>query len=168
MHKIFFVIGASGSGKTAAIKEVERMNLPDLRFFYFDSIGVPSFDDMVKEFGSGDEWQRAKTKEWVARLKKESANNSVVLDAQTRPSFIDEACRELSIKDYEIILLDCSDEVRRKRLGNRRQPELADERMMSWARYLKDACQNGVCEIIDNTDQTRTETVSSLANYLRR
>jgi tRNA A37 N6-isopentenylltransferase MiaA len=40
MHTLYFVIGASGSGKTAAAYEFERVTRA--RVFYFDSVGVPS------------------------------------------------------------------------------------------------------------------------------
>lgn len=40
---IFFIIGASGSGKTTTVNAIERMQLPDFTILYFDSIGVPFF-----------------------------------------------------------------------------------------------------------------------------
>src|SRR3989344_874129 len=109
-HRMYFLVGASGSGKTTVIKEVEKMNLPNLQVFYFDSIGIPSFEDMKKEYGSTDEWQRTMTKEWLKRMKRASAKNRVVLDGQIRPSFILEACKEQEIEDYKIILFDCADD----------------------------------------------------------
>jgi len=60
-HKLFFLIGASGAGKTTATKQLEKMNFPDLQFCYFDSIGVPSAQEMVIEYGGAEQWQRAKT-----------------------------------------------------------------------------------------------------------
>jgi hypothetical protein len=36
------VTAASGAGKTAAVRHLEARRRPDVRCFYFDSIGVPS------------------------------------------------------------------------------------------------------------------------------
>ncbi len=141
------------------------MDLKDLEIFYFDSIGVPPFEDMVKEYGSADEWQRVKTHEWVQKMSEVSAKD-VILDAQARPSFIEEACKERGINNYEIILFDCSDEKRKERLIGRGQPELADERMMNWAKHIREGCGNGVCKIIDNTELSLEETTKSLLALL--
>jgi hypothetical protein len=37
---------------------------PIINCLYFDSIGVPSPEQMIAEFGSGENWQRAKTFDW--------------------------------------------------------------------------------------------------------
>lgn len=166
MGKIYFLIGASGAGKTSALKRLEEKNLPNLRFFYFDSIGVPSFEEMEKEYGSGEEWQRVKTKEWIERLSKEKGAESLVLDGQTRPTFIDASCQETGITDYEIILFDCSDEVRRQRLISRGHPELASEAMMHWAKYLRESCTEEKCTVLDNSSLSKDETVSALRAVL--
>jgi ribose 1,5-bisphosphokinase PhnN len=168
MGKLFFVIGASGAGKTSALKQIENMHLPNLKIFYFDSIGVPSFQEMEKECGSTDEWQRIMTTQWIRRMKDEEQKDTVILDAQTRPSFIIDACKSEKVEFFEIILFDCSDEVRRKRLEARGQPELADDRMMSWARYLREACRGGICNIIDNSNKTVEESVTSLVAQLQK
>lgn len=166
MNKIFFLIGASGAGKTTALKELEKRNPPSFKFFYFDSIGVPSFADMEKEYGSTDEWQRAKTKEWVQRLKNEIGDAKIVLDGQTRPSFIEEGCKKAGITDYSITLFDCSDDVRRERLTGRGHPELASDAMMHWAKYLREACADGKCAIVDNSTLSPDETLSALIKTL--
>jgi ABC-type glutathione transport system ATPase component len=50
MHMTYFVIGASGSGKTSAVRELEGTGRPDLKTFFFDTIGVPSEQERI---GSG-------------------------------------------------------------------------------------------------------------------
>jgi adenylate kinase family enzyme len=166
MNKIYFLIGASGAGKTTALKELEKRNPPGFRFFYFDSIGVPSFEDMDKEYGSGEEWQRVKTIEWAKSLKNETGEGKMVLDGQTRPAFIEEGCKEAGITDYSIILFDCSDDVRRERLIGRGHPELASDAMMHWAGYLRENCKAEKCTIIDNSSLSPMDTVSVLAKEL--
>jgi dephospho-CoA kinase len=159
---IYFVIGASGSGKTSAVRELERRPRPGLKIFFFDRIGVPSARDRIEKWGSGEGWQRAMTIEWVKRIKGELANSDAVLDGQTRPSFIAEACELNDVRSYKVILIDCADELRRARLLRRGQPELADERMMEWARYLLRETTNIGGEIVNNDDLSIAETAAAL------
>jgi adenylate kinase family enzyme len=168
-HRITFLIGASGSGKTAAAQRLEAAQLAQLQICYFDSIGVPDVSDMIREYGSGEEWQRVKTREWVAAIRdRYLATNDVLLDGQTRPSFIDEACRTCKIGTFDILLLDCTDDVRRARLAERRQAHLATERMMDWARYLRNECQRRNLPIIDTTNETINDVATSIAQFMGR
>lgn len=162
MHMLYFVIGASGSGKTSAVRELERTRQSGLKTFFFDSIGVPSEHERIEKWGSGDGWQRAMTIEWVKRIRGELTNSKALLDDQTRPSFIAEACELNDVRSYKVILIDCSDEVRRVRLLHRGQPELASERMMEWARYLKRETMGAGGEIINNDDLSIAETAVAL------
>ncbi len=168
-RKIFFLIGASGAGKTTAAKCLEKMGLTDLQICYSDRSGVPSPDEMIKRYGSGEEWQRANTKKWVEQIKREYLNKKdVLLDSQTRPVFIDEACQKQGINSYEIILFDCPDEIRRQRLSERGQPELANEQMMNWAKYLREACDTDSCKILDTGDLSIDQSAHALKRYLNR
>ena len=167
MHKIIFVIGASGSGKTTIIKALEKANVQDYKMLYFDNIGVPAYTEMLEDYGSPEEWQRLKTLEWVEIIKENFLTHSnVILDGQTRPQFIEEACHKSQISHYTIILFDCSDKERTQRLINRGQPELANQQMMDWAAYLRERCQG--FDSIDNTDLSEQETFSSLMEFLKK
>jgi dephospho-CoA kinase len=166
MHTIYFVIGASGSGKTSAVHALKNNGLSGLRTFFFDSIGVPSPEERIEKWGSGDGWQRAMTIEWVKRIKSDLANSKVLLDGQTRPSFIDEACEIHDITSYKVILIHCSDDVRRARLLQRGQPELADQRMMDWAKYLSRETARIGGIIIHNDNLSIVETAAALATIV--
>ncbi len=167
MNKIFFIIGASGSGKTTIVKALEKNSFLNYTIHYFDSIGVPSFEDMCSLYKGPEEWQRIKTHEWVKQIKEKFlVHSSAILDGQTRPQFIEEACSQQEIPAYEIILLDCSDEKRRERLIKRGQAELADQSMMNWAQYLREQCQQKGYPIINNTQLTINETLNNLLFYL--
>src|ERR1700761_7633523 len=74
MHTIYFVIGASGSGKTSAVHELEKTRSPGLKMFFFDRIGVPSEQEKIEKWDSGGGWQRAMTIEWVKRMRPELSN----------------------------------------------------------------------------------------------
>lgn len=166
-YKIYFVIGASGSGKTTVLKSVEK-NIPECcTLIHFDSIVVPSFEEMKKEYGSIEEWQRIKTIDWVKKIAQEQLSiSNVIFDAQIRPSFIKEACHLCDV-DYEVILFDCDDTERVKRLMNRGQPELADENMMNWAAFLRKECQKYHNKIIDNSHITIDQTYQLFNEWLQ-
>ena len=164
MHTLYFVIGASGSGKTAAAYELGRTT--SARVFYFDSVGVPSEQERVAKWGSGCGWQRAMTIDWVRRIRPELATAPAVLDGQTRPSFIVEACELNRVTSYRIMLITCSDAVRRARLLQRGQPELANDQMTEWARYLVAETRRIGGTIIDNNDLSIEQTAPALARII--
>lgn len=164
MHTLYFVIGASGSGKTTAVRELERSSRAQM--FYFDSIGVPSEQERAEKWSSGGGWQRAMTIEWVRRIHPELAKAPAVLDCQTRPSFIAEACELAGVKAYRVVLVTCSDDVRRARLLTRAQPELANDQMMQWALYLVVETTRIGGTIVDNDDLSVAETASALARIV--
>jgi hypothetical protein len=123
---------------------------------------------MVKEFGSTEAWQRNNTIKWVKEIgEKYLKGNNILFDIQSRPSFIDEACKNIGVLDYKIILFDCSDEERKRRLTEERnQPHLATDRMMDWARYLREACVAKNCEVIDNTNMTINQNTDILLRII--
>ena len=165
-HKIFFVIGASGSGKTTTLKLLEKEMPPHYQLVHFDSIGVPSFEEMEKEYGSIEEWQRVKTIEWVEKLAKEDlTRSSIIFDAQVRPYFIVRACAQYGV-GFEVILIDCSNEQRKKRLIDRGHLELADQNMMNWAAFLRKECQDRQYKIIDNSSLSIEQTFQQLLAWL--
>lgn len=168
MNKLIFIIGASGAGKTTAVKALEKVNLSNYQMLYFDSIGVPSLTEMNAKYNSPEEWQRIKTAEWVKTIKETFLSKThVILDGQTRPKFIEDACNENEISAYEVILLDCSDEERTKRLIERGQSELANQDMMNWAKYLRQESQKRAHRIINNTHLTCEETLNQLVDWLK-
>jgi hypothetical protein len=166
MTILHFIIGASGSGKTSAVRHVASARPSGILIYFFDSIGVPSDREMIKGWGSGENWQRAKTIEWVGRIKPELATSQAILDGQTRPQFILEACAIHCVTSFRIVLLHCSDDIRRTRLAKRGQPELADDQMMQWAAYLLAETRRLGGVVIDNDRLTIDQTASELKRCL--
>jgi hypothetical protein len=159
---ILVVTGASGSGKTSAVRSLEERSLSGLRCFYFDSIGIPSTEEMDREFGGPEAWQADATRRWIRRLVTESDGSSVsLLDGQTRPSFVRATLGCVDRTQGRIVLLECSPAVRRVRLAQRGQPELANLRMDNWATYLRGQADALGLPVID-TDALAVEVVADL------
>lgn len=167
MNKLFFITGASGSGKTTTIKNIQEDRTENLDFFFFDSIGVPTPEEMKNKFGSGEEWQRITTHNWVKKIKEETlTEKSALLDGQINPSFIDEACKENNLENYEVILFHCSDEKRSERLIERGHPELVNEDMNNWSKYLHEEAVKRGYKIINTTKLTPAESVNILKEII--
>ncbi len=162
MNKLFFVTGASGAGKTTAVKNIQAENPGTFEFCFFDSVGVPSPEEMKLKYGSGEGWQKATTKYWVKKMKAIVDTKSAILDGQARPEFIDEACKENEVTNYEVILFDCSDEVREKRLIERGHPELVNTDMKNWAKFLREEAAKRGDTIIDTTNLSQKESKNEL------
>src|ERR1051325_281867 len=146
------VVGASGAGKTAAVDALEARRLTGVTCHHFDSIGVPSPDAMVREWGSGERWQEEMTKRWLVRLATRArGGEGAVLQGQTRHSFI-QPHRPSGLR-HRILLPDCSAAVRHRRLcGPRAQPELSNPQMDSWAAYLRGQADALRLRVIDTSD----------------
>lgn len=151
---LLFVVGASGAGKTAAVRAIEARALPGVRCYYFDTIGVPTPEEMEREWGGGERWQEHATRSWIERLAANAdAAEVAVLDGQTRPSFIEPHVVRAGVRHVRIVLLDCVPDVRAARLrGPRAQPELATERMDSWAVYLRGQADALGLPVLDTSD----------------
>jgi predicted kinase len=139
MASFVLLTGASGAGKTTIARSVENLWLPNCGVHFF---GVPSVEQMRREFGPGHEqsgaWQRAMTLQWIRRIRTILDRGiSVLLEGQMRIAFKREASAENQITSAHVILLDSDDTTRAQRLRvHRSQPDLANQDMMNWARYL--------------------------------
>jgi len=164
--------GASGSGKTTIALEVERAH-PEYDVFRFDTIGVPSAEVMAT-FGPGHQpggaWQRAMTLQWFERIASTvEEGRSVLFEGQMRIAFIQEALRLGAIPNAHVILVECDDSTRDLRLiHDRRQPELANESMKGWSRYLHDEAVEAAIEVLDTGKRTLAESVEYIVSRLQR
>ncbi len=152
--------GASGSGKTTIARRVEAEAGGKCEVHFFDSVGVPTPEQMIAEFGSGEAWQRATTFAWMERIAAILlGGRSVLLEGQIRIAFLQEALHALSIRLSAVILVDCDDGVRVARLREERgQPELANEDMLSWAAYLRQEARTAGVEVLDTGKLTVNES----------
>lgn len=98
-----------------------------------------------------------------------SSGRSLLFEGQTRLSFLEEGALAAGGLAYIPIPVDCDDETRSKRLAAaRKQPELADEKMLNWARCLRSAAKRCGCEIVDTSSLSLDEGVSYVMARLNR
>ncbi len=167
MSRLVILTGASGSGKTTLAKAV-AIRRPDIEVFFFNSTGVPSLDEMISEYGSGEAWQCAKTLDWMTKVAPLNAGgSSVVLEGQMRISFIEEALVSAHIRSARIVLVDCDDRTRERRLNaERAQPDLSNHTMMDWARFLRDEAARGGHERLDTSNLDVAACVNRICQHI--
>lgn len=152
--RIVVVTGASGAGKTTAVKALAARNLHGVVCAFFDSIGVPSPEEMPAD------WQEKTTTEWIRRLALEPATVAV-LDGQTTPTFALRAFAEIGVRG-SVVLLDCAREVRKARLAMRGQIDLATDDMNIWAGYLRGQADALGLPVIDTSALDVEQTADAL------
>jgi hypothetical protein len=165
---IVVVTGASGVGKTALVRALDHRNLDGVRCYFFDSIGVPSPEEMTVEFGSPSLWQEVMTERWITRLVANSDGARVaVLEGQVRPSVVRWVFGRTGVQRGLIVLIDCSHQVREERLHElRNQPELASPDMAAWAAYLRGQADALGLPIIDTTTVSLTAATDALSRLI--
>jgi broad-specificity NMP kinase len=156
------ITGASGAGKTTALhalrSRIEPRVLPTLAF---DSLGVPSDDEMHAAWESPRGWQKSMTYHWVHTAKHVYRTHPlVVLEGQFDPQYAIAACSAHRIR-FAVVLLHAADETRRERLASRGQPELATSEMSSWASYLHESTQQLGGAVVD-ANPTIEQVVDSI------
>ncbi|CAM2155265.1 AAA family ATPase [Pararobbsia alpina] len=166
---VVILIGASGAGKTTIAQEIERRHGNEFDVFYFDRIGVPSTEEMLATHGSGEAWQRAKTFEWLHRIATlPNPTRPILFEGQTRLSYLAEAAASAGGLRYVPVLVDCDDQTRIDRLSSaRNQPDLANEHMMNWARYLRNEAHKDGCRILDTSSMSLDDWVTYVVNLMR-
>src|SRR5882724_3091842 len=125
---IFFVTGASGSGKSACLPRLSEL-LPEIALHDFDELGVPVDADKA--------WRQRTTEDWLRR--------GIAYEAQGRSMMICGgavhgeilACRSApSVSCLELCFLDCSEIVRIDRLRSR-GAHGATQDTLNWAAWQR-------------------------------
>jgi dephospho-CoA kinase len=169
MPKIIFITGASGVGKTTILSTLQK-KLPEnskQKFFHFDDIGVPSFEKMIEEYGSPENWQKKMTEQWVKKLTEESKDLELcILEGQVNIQFIADAFSENNFENYQIVLIDCSEEDMQTRLTERGQKDLFTEDMKNWRKFLHAQSTEKNISVINTSGKSEEESVEELKNII--
>jgi hypothetical protein len=166
--RLVILTGASGSGKTAIANAIKSAHAGFIDVLHFDFVGVPSSEAMVAGWGSGEAWQRAMTLAWMARIAGMRRHaRAVLFEGQMRLAFVRAGLSASGIASANLILVDCDDETRTRRLvTNRSQPELADATMMNWAAFLRREALVAGCEILDTSRAPLEASVAHVCSRL--
>ena len=168
---IFFITGASGTGKTTLVSELKKKyKNKNWEFIHFDSVGIPSTEKMIESSGSIENWQRDTTCIWIKKMLTEYEDKEVIIfEGQVNLKFIKKGFSKNKFLDYEIILIDCNEEIMAKRLTRgRKQPELLNQDMKNWLNFLRNQAKKINANIIDTSNNTKSEVRESFENILKR
>jgi hypothetical protein len=104
----------------------------------------------------------------MQRLAEEAkAAPQLLFEGQTRFSFLAEGAAAAGVFAYAPLLVDCDDDTRSRRLVlERKQPELANEEMMNWARCLRNEAHARGCSILDTSARSLTDSVEWVMDRL--
>jgi dephospho-CoA kinase len=161
---LLWLTGASGSGKTTIVKALKPIVDDGIAIESFDSIGVPSVDEMRRKYGSPSNWQRAVTDVWIARAATRYAQKSaVVIEGQSDPRFVLESAARHRVESVTVVVVHCDDLERHMRLRARGQRDLVNADMDNWAAYLKGA--QGVT-LLDTTKRKPDECATMVRAWL--
>ena len=168
-----FVIltGASGVGKTTIAQAIEESH-PGIAVYQGDRIGLPT-DEILAGYGHTDEpggpAQRGFALYWIGVIAdKLKTGTPVLLETQCRIAFLHEALSLHSISNARTILVECSDLSRETRLHGRGHPELANDKMSGWSRYLHREAEEFGHEILDTTDVPVEAITSHVLSYFQQ
>jgi adenylate kinase len=160
---IVFITGASGVGKTTLLNNLKSKHSDQKtwEFLNFDSIGIPSTEDMIKEQGSLENWQRIKTYEWIEKMVQGFPDKeAIIMDGQANLEFIKTGFKKQNFKSYQIVLIDCEQDIMVRRLiDERQQAWLASEDMKNWLKFLRKQAQTSKVPIIDTSAITPDRVV---------
>ncbi|WP_019215213.1 DEAD/DEAH box helicase family protein [Legionella tunisiensis] len=126
MTKLYFIGGASGSGKTAIMNELQNILGDKIKVYDFDDIGVPE--------GADKKWRQESTAKWLQKLLNEG-KDACLLGQIVLGEIL--ACPSANqIDKVNFCLLDVSDFQRIQRL-KKRSTYGADQNMLNWSAWLR-------------------------------
>lgn len=183
---VYFITGASGSGKTAIIPALKQTLGDAVALHDFDDIGVPSHADKA--------WRQASTEQWLQKLLCEK-KEVCLLGQMVLGELL--ACPSIRwLNDIHFCLLDVNDDERVVRLKKRNTGH-ANQTMLNWASWqrmhtrdpqweqhvIKEACWPGLdfsswdnldrwdphvdIKLLDTTDDSIQQVAESVVDWMQ-
>lgn len=126
MTNIYFIGGASGSGKTTVMADLKTALGENYSVYDFDDIGVPENADK--------KWRQASSEKWLNKLS-QNHNDSCLLGQIVLGEIL--ACPSAKLlSSVNFCLLDVNDFERIQRL-KKRATYGVDQNMLNWAAWLR-------------------------------
>ena len=185
--KLYFIAGASGSGKTAII--------PDLKKILGDSVAVYDFDDIGVPEDADKKWRQESTEKWLQKLLNDG-KDACLLGQIVLGEILACPCAK-QIDKVNFCLLDVNDFKRIQRLKKRNTYGM-DQNMLNWSSWLRmhhqdpqwmqhvllDDCWHGLdfsvwdrlinweskalVKALDTTKLTINQVAESIANWINQ
>jgi chloramphenicol 3-O-phosphotransferase len=131
MTELYFIGGASGSGKSAILSELQKLLGEKIKVYDFDDMGVP--------VGADTKWRQKSTEKWLQKLL-EDDQDACLLGQIVLGEIL--ACPSATkIDKVNFCLLDVGDFERIQRL-KKRNTYGADQNMLHWSSWLRMHHQN--------------------------
>lgn len=125
---LYFVTGASGSGKSAILTNLKELH-PEAIIHDFDEVRVPPNADKV--------WRQKTTEEWIRKyLNRPFTDKPFVLCGGTIVGEILACPSAQSLGTFNILLLDVTDKERVHRLKMRGSSD-ANQDMLNWSSWIR-------------------------------
>ena len=125
--KIFFIGGASGSGKTTIIPALKEKLPSNFAIYDFDDIGIPENADTS--------WRQEATEKWLQKITSDKKNICLLGQMVLGEIMACPTAKELEKINY--FLLDVDDFERIKRIKLRGSEREATQDMLNWASWLR-------------------------------
>lgn len=165
-----FVImtGASGVGKTTIARTI-RLRYPGITVSLDEELKRPPnafMESIGPTEGPGGPFQRGFALYSVPALSQEREHKGpALLDCQCRIAFLKEALTRHHITNTHLVLVECDDATRETRLKVRGSPELANEQMKNWSRYLHAEAVEAGLDILNTGVSSLNENVAKILTY---
>ena len=134
MVNIYFVTGASGSGKTAVMPNLKELLGDNIAVYDFDDIGVP--DDADKK------WRQESTEKWLQKLLSDGKDTCLLGQIVLGEILACPSAKQIDKVNF--CLLDVSDFERIQRLQERNtdvsteaRRAQVDQNMLNWSSWLR-------------------------------
>jgi adenylate kinase family enzyme len=154
---ILFISGASGVGKTTVLQTLKQRDVNRRYVFvHYDSIGIPTREEMIAEAGSLGNWQEITTHRWIKEIsEKYQSTRVVIIEGQSNLDFISDAFRKNGVTRCATVLLDSDwDTVKDRLIIYRNQSHLVTDDMKNWLSYLRNQAQQRGIRIVDTARQS--------------
>jgi gluconate kinase len=126
VHKVYFVAGASGSGKTAIVENLKDLLGESVAIYDFDDIGVPADADK--------KWRQQATEKWLQKIV--AQKRDVCLMGQMVLGEIVACPSARALGKISFCFFDVGDFERVQRL-KKRGGYSVDQNMLNWASWLR-------------------------------